>query len=423
VTSPHTQASQSDDTENQHSAKRVKISEPECSGKNRKRSDDFDPSETGESEWYASDSTEYKASDGSDCIDDSEPSSLPRAKRGKMASAKDDYCPQPKATKAKRKTKKVSDRILGPAESDLPSEEDQSVPTNEDNGTISEERAARNKKFARERAQRLLQIGELTQNEDLSPDEQRTTHQLLTRGCMPTIYKHWQLDFPTVPDAIFFSEKDKDPNLTDSNFVLEVDKGTEFDAISAFRDLLEICAKVKDFCMILKTSPHHYIRKTIRRYLSWAMRDARIRVHPNTTPVHILYCKKEYEKPKAAIDHVAAGLMKLADKWRSQLTASDDDKGVWPALIGIIVCGPALVLISLDTNPQSPSRSPGVKFLGQVDLTSPDSDIWSTLAVAIIIKHIQRTMIKLAMTYNHSFVAPILDESSFRAMDDHDPDL
>ncbi|KAJ5120646.1 uncharacterized protein N7515_010034 [Penicillium bovifimosum] len=425
VNSPHTQASIPDDmdTEDQYMANQVSNSVRGRPRNKRKRSNDIGPSETGESECDST-TTEYNAgSYSSDGIDDSEPSSLPRAKRGKRSSAKDDdYYAQPKTTKAKQRTRKLSDSIPHLGGADFPNGEDQSGSSDEEKDTIKAQRRARNKKFAREREQRLLQIGKLTKNDDLSPDEQRTAHQLLTRGTMPTIYKHWQLDFPTVADAVFFSGEDRDPRLTETHFVLETDKGTEFDAIIAFRDLLEICGRVKDCCNILKISPYECIVRTIRRYLTWAMRDARIRAHPNTTPVHIIYCKKEYETPKAAIDHVAAALAKLAEKWRSQLGAFHDNKGFWPVLIGIVVYGPGLVIIGLDTNPQPHCKSPGVRFLGQVDFMSSDSDIWSTLGVAIVIKHIQRTMIKLAMAYNHPFVAPILDEST-KAMDDHDPDL
>ncbi|KAJ5558522.1 hypothetical protein N7535_008737 [Penicillium sp. DV-2018c] len=423
VSSPHTQASMPDDTKHQRLAKRVRNPVRRRPRINRKRSDNADSSETGESE-YAS-TTEYRASDESYSShggDDSESSSSPQAKRGKRSAAKfDDYGPQPKTTNTKRIMRKLSESNLGPVGSEIPNEEDQSNSTDEDGDTIRRKRQARNRKFARERAQRLLQIGKLTPNDDLCPDEQRTAQQLATRGIMPTIYKHWQLDFPTVADPVFFSDEDKDLKLTEQNFVLQAYKGTEFDAITAFRDLLELCSRVKDCCNVMKTSPYHCIMRTIRRYLDWAMRDALIKVDRKTIPAHIIYCKRKNENAKSAIDHAAAELSGLAGKWRRQLGAFD--KGVWPALIGIVVCGPVLYIVGLDANPRPHSKAPGVKFLGQIDLKSTDSDIWSTLGVAIVIKHIQMTMVKLATAYNHPSVAQILDESSFKALDDHDPDL
>lgn len=296
-----------------------------------------------------------------------------------------------------------------PSDLDQESEEEYSIPKGERNELLNN--------LTRERAKRLLEAVELPQGHDLSPDEQRTAHQLLTRGCMPTIHRHWEKDFSTLPESLFFSGKDDDTKRTDSNFVLENDVGSEFYAIRAFQELLKICGNVRDYCNVLEACPSVYIKGSVQKYLRWALADAGIKAQPKTTPVHVIYCKRQDEASKAAFDKVNKRLLKLSKTWRSQLDTSQGGEGVWPALIGLVICGPVLSAITLDTNPQPQTSIPGIKFLGHFDLSDFDNDVWNTLAVAITVMHIKRTMKKLALAYNHPFVAPIFDEATMESPD------
>lgn len=363
-------------------------------------------------------SPEYKdsASDNSNDSDEYETLHLPIPKRAKKASlnpsVKKARSPHPKNKnkRARRKKRRNSDRSMSvPSDLDQDSEEEYSIPRGERNELLNN--------LTRERAKRLLEAVELPQGHDLSPDEQRTAHQLLTRGCMPTIHRHWEKDFSTLPESLFFSGKDDDTQHTDSNFVLENDIGSEFYAIRAFQELLKICGNVRDYCNVIETCPSVYIKRSVQKYLRWALADAGIKVQPNTTPVHVIYCKKQDQASKDAFEKVNQRLFKLADTWRSQLGTSQGGEGVWPALIGLVICGPVLSAITLDTNPQPQTTMPGIKFLGHFDLSDFDNDVWNTLAVAIIVMHIKRTVKKLALAYTHSFVAPIFDEATMESPD------
>ncbi|CAG8909209.1 unnamed protein product [Penicillium egyptiacum] len=420
VTSAEKRAFFPNGTEHQHPAKRVKP-EPEGSATKRKRSEDTNAS--GDDEWDSDPPTspEYKissASDGDDS-DTSEAPSSPCVKRVKKAAphppVKNGRSLKPKAKRTRKKKKKTwdSDRSMSePSDLDYESDEEFFVPTGERDELL-------NNKLTRERAKRLLDAVELPQGHDLSPDVQQTAHQLLTRGCMPTLHRHWEKDFSTLPESLFFSGKDDETQRKESNFVLENDKGSEFYAIRAFQELLKICGNVRDYCNILDICPGIYIKKSIEKYLRWALTDAGVRVHPDTPPVHVIYCKHQDEEPKEAFSKVAKAFENLLNTWQSQLAAPHYGEEAWPALIGFVLCGPVLSVICLDTNPHPQTQTQGIKFLGHFDLSDFDHDVWNTLAIAILVMHIKRTVTKLAKAYGHRFVASIFDNPN---MGSPDPD-
>ncbi|CAI7664881.1 unnamed protein product [Penicillium glandicola] len=416
VTLTPKRSSLGDDTEPKYPAKRVKL-ESESPTTDHKHPEDTDISEDEKWESDPPTSPEYKIASGSDG-DDSDTSdypSSPCAKRVKRASlypsAKNHRSLKPKSKKARKKKTSDSDRSMSePSDLDYESEEEYFVPTGERDDLL-------NNKLTRERAKRLLDAVELPQGHDLSPDEQRTAHQLLTRGCMPTIHRHWEKDFSTLPESLFFSGKDDETERNESNFILENDKCSEFYAIRAFQDLLKICGNVRDYCNILEIGPGIYIKKSIEKYLRWALNDASVRVQPDTAPVHVIYCKHQDEMSKKAFDKVARALEKLSNTWQSQIAAHHGGKEAWPALIGLVLCGPVLSAISLDTNPHPQTITKGIKFLGHFDLSDFDNDVWNTLAIAIIVMHIKRTVTKLAKAYDKRFVTSIFDGPAMSSLD------
>jgi hypothetical protein len=416
VTTAQKRAFFPNNTEPEHLVKRVKL-EPEHSATERKRSVDTNVSEDNKWDSDPPTSPEYKISDGDDSDTSDSPSS-PCAKRAKRAalhpSAKDDRSLNSKVRKKRKKKTADSDWSMSESSDlDYESEEEYVIRAGEQDDELL------NNKLTRERAKRLLDAVELPQGHDLSPDEQRTAHQLLTRGCMPTIHRHWEKDFSTLPESLFFSGKDDETQRNESHFVLENDKCSEFYAIRAFQEILKICGNVRDYCNILDIGPGIYIKRSIEKYLRWALSDAGVRVQPDTPPVHTIYCQNQDEEPKEAFSKVARALEKLSNTWQSLLATPDDNEAAWPALMGLVLCGPVLSVISLDTNPHPQTLTQGIKFLGHFDLSDFDNDVWNTLAVAIIVMHIKRTVTKLAKAYDHKFVASIFDGP---AMSSPDPD-
>jgi hypothetical protein len=135
--------------------------------------------------------------------------------------------------------------------------------------------------------------------------------------------------------------------------------------------------------------------------------------------VHVIYCKHQDEEPKEAFNKVAKALEGLLNTWQGQLAVPHDGEEGWPALMGFVLCGPVLSVICLDTNPHPQTLTQGIKFLGHFDLSDFDQDVWNTLAIAILVMHIKRTVAKLAKAYGHRFVASLIDNP---AMGSPDPD-
>ncbi|KAJ5496779.1 hypothetical protein N7463_008766 [Penicillium fimorum] len=395
ATSAQKRAFLADDTEPRHPDKRVKF-EPEDCVTYGEQPEETDFSEDEDWDSDPPTSPEYKIYSASDDSDSSSSLCVQRVKRASLGPS------------AKNGRQSMSE----PSDLDYESEEEYFVPRGEREDILKN-------RLTREMAKRLLDAVELPQGHDLSPDEQRTAHQLLTRGCMPTIHRHWEKDFSTLPESLFFSGVDDKTKLNEFNFVLGNDKCSEFYAIRAFQELLKICGNVRDYCNILDISPEIYIKKSMEKYLRWALSDAGVRVKPDTAPVHIIYCKRDDEISKEAFDKVATALKKLSDTWQSQLAAPHNGEKSWPALIGLVLCGPVLSAISLDTNPHPQTLTHGLKFLGHFDLADFDNDVWNTLAVAILVMHIERTVAKLAKVYGDKFVALTFDDL---AIDSLDPD-
>ncbi|KAJ5952188.1 uncharacterized protein N7479_010601 [Penicillium vulpinum] len=413
ATSAQKRAFLTDDTEPQYPAKRVKVELDEyLEDTNVSEDDNWDSDPPTSPEYKISSTSDSDVSDfpSSPCVRRVKKASLHSSvKNGRSLKTKG------KARKARKRKWSDSDRSMSePSDLDYESEEEYFIPRGERDDELL------NTNLTRERAKRLLEAMELPQGHDLSPDEQRTAHQLLTRGCMPAIHRHWEKDFSTLPESLFFSGKDDETELKESNFVLGNDKCSEFYAIRAFQETLKICGNVRDYCNILEISPEIYIKKSVEKYLRWALSDAGVRVQPDTPPVHVIYCKNQDEMSKEAFSKVATALQKLSDTWQSQLTAPHDGEKVWPALIGLVLCGPVLSAISLDTNPNPQTLTRGIKFLGHFDLADFDSDVWNTLAVAIIVMHIRRTVNKLGKAYGNKFVASVFDDP---AMSSSDADL
>lgn len=80
--------------------------------------------------------------------------------------------------------------------------------------------------------------------------------------------------------------------------------------------------------------------------------------------------------------------------------------------MGYVVCGPVLSVVTLDSNPNPQAETPGMRLLGQFDLSDANTDVWNTLALAISVMHIKRTMTKLAKTYNRPFAPSIVKDAS-----------
>lgn len=177
-------------------------------------------------------------------------------------------------------------------------------------------------------------------------------------------------------------------------------------------------------CNILRTRPEDRIRRAIKKYVHWAMRDADIHDKPGTIPVYTIRAQKEGESVVSAVSKLNNRLGKLAKRYHDALGMSlrstsprkvktagaqikqelDTNMRItsrrnFPLLVGFVICGPIVAILTLDTDPLSPKgwgEGTGSKFISQFDVGERGQDVWTSLALAITIMHIRKTVIQLA---------------------------
>lgn len=154
------------------------------------------------------------------------------------------------------------------------------------------------------------------------------------------------------------------------------------------------------------------------------MRDADIHEKPGTIPVYTIHSQKEGESVVSAVSKLNNRLGKLAKRYHNTLGMSprrtsqhkikkagaqikqefDTDLRItsrcnFPLLVGFVICGPIVAILTLNTDPLSPKgwgEGTGSKFISQFDVGERGQDVWTSLALAITIMHIRKTMIQLA---------------------------
>lgn len=267
--------------------------------------------------------------------------------------------------------------------------------------------------LTREKARHLAQEVTIPEDSDLGNEEERLFLDLATRGCKPLMSGHWQKDFSTLPESLFATGGSNDSD--NGQLIFETLRGSDFGAIRALQELLKIGGHVRD-CKFLPARPQMVIQKAIQKYLRWAVNDAGLRTGPTTIPVHTVYAQKPGESTLSAVTRLTKKLETLARRHQASLGSSG--ASYWPTLIGFVLCGPIVALVSLDTDPHSTAWTEDikvkVKYLGQFDLSEEEQDVWNSMVVAISVIHIRNIMERLAKSYSGSCVphfASLGDES------------
>lgn len=210
---------------------------------------------------------------------------------------------------------------------------------------------------------------------------------------------NWRKDFPTLPESLFATTGVRYSD--DGELVFEALQGSDFGATRALQELLKIGGHVRD-CKVLPVRPQVVIQKAIQKYLRWAVNDAGLRTGPATIPVHAVYAQRSGESTLSAVTRLTKKLETLARRYHATLGGADATYR--PTLLGFVICGPIVALVSLDTDPRSAAWTEDievkVKYLGQFDLSEEEQDVWNSIAVAISVVHVRNTMIRLAKDYS-----------------------
>lgn len=259
--------------------------------------------------------------------------------------------------------------------------------------------------LSREKAKRMAQAIKVPQDTKMGNEQKSLYLDLATRGCYPVLPSSWKMDFATLPESLFPTG---DEQVDESNFLFAIQKASESYAISALHEILRVPGLVRD-CRFLTIHPQEVIKKAIRRYLRWAVTDAGVKKTPKTKVVHTIVTQRLLENRKKeetinVVKRVLKRLKKLAEEQQEMYQVTPDP--YWPTLVGFCLCGPIVTILSMDTDPDSATWKEDnigchAKYMGQFDMSEDDQDVWNSLALAIAVIHIRRTMTRLADHYPH----------------------
>ncbi|UDD58262.1 hypothetical protein AFCA_005723 [Aspergillus flavus] len=256
-------------------------------------------------------------------------------------------------------------------------------------------------------------------------EEKDLFFRLAMRGFEPLIPEQWRSDFPTLPYTLFSDAEG------DSRPVIHTFKSSKTYAIRSLAALFSLGGRVRD-CRILKKGPEILIKTTISQYFRWALRDTDIHINRDAIPVHVIYAKKKGETTLDAVKKLNLHLQLLASRHREALSAAapDGDHGsinlqlnekddgysapsrFYPLLIGFIICGPIIAILTLGTDLSSTTDDTDSKYICQFDLEDAGHDVWNSLAVAITVMKIRETMMQLVDIGSAGFVRHPLDTES-----------
>ena len=168
------------------------------------------------------------------------------------------------------------------------------------------------------------------------------------------------------------------------------------------------------------------IKQAIKKYIKWALRDAGIQSNPGAIPTYTIYAQEEGEPVVAAVSKLNRCLGTLCKRYQeaqgglsptklrqsrnlssstrvkqeTEDSISESFAPYFPLLVGFVICGPIVAILTLGTDPLSPKdlsdRDIGSKFISQFDVGEYGQDVWTSLAVAITTMHIRQTMVRLA---------------------------
>ncbi|PTU25472.1 hypothetical protein P175DRAFT_0498580 [Aspergillus ochraceoroseus IBT 24754] len=213
------------------------------------------------------------------------------------------------------------------------------------------------------------------------------------RGFEPLAPKHWQFDFPTLPDSLFSTSENK------SAPIIKTSRSTTFYAIKSLACLFSLSGRVRD-CSILEKRPEALIKQTIEQYIRWALYDADLSIDRGSIPVHVIYAQKKNEPTLNALTRLNNRLQKLALRHHLALKETPNIGAPLsdrlPLLIGFVICGPIVAIMTFDPDPQQLDESTDGRFMSQFDLSERGQDVWNSLAIAIAVIHVRNTMIRLS---------------------------
>lgn len=182
-------------------------------------------------------------------------------------------------------------------------------------------------------------------------------------------------------------------------------------AIKSLAHLFSLSGRVRD-CSIVEKRPETLIKQTIRKYIRWALYDVNLEISPISIPIHAIHAQRGKESVRQALERLNKRLKKLAVRHQTALEEASQDQSTTtemkqieaPLLIGFLICGPVVALMTYDLDLAKDDEDVDGKFFSQFDFAERGQDVWNSLSIAIVVMHIRNTMVRLAENSYGGFV-------------------
>ncbi|KAK5714707.1 hypothetical protein LTR17_017097 [Elasticomyces elasticus] len=240
-----------------------------------------------------------------------------------------------------------------------------------------------------EASSRGVSTGEL-RAEGWSDDHITLMQRLALRGFEALLPDYWKYDFPYLPDVLFQRGNDEERTFASSV------RQDHIRGIKAIIKLFEMGGRIRDRLIIRDNlTPELQARRIVQEYIKWTDRDADLDIR---TAIPII----AIEAPvfKTSNDIIEANTLRkmkrLYSRYREAFSAhpsienspsSDSTSNLLsqpvPQIYGLIASRTLVVLVAY--RPDTPEQQ--VRTVMIFDFKDKDYDVWSSLALAIILCH------------------------------------
>lgn len=228
-------------------------------------------------------------------------------------------------------------------------------------------------------AQTLTELSE----EGFTPQEAALFLRIRNRSLEPLMPAHWQVDFSTMPDNLFFP--------ADENVVGHIDSITlegTFVATSAFQALVGLGTVVRGK-IESKRDPEERVCASLKKYIQWSVEDVRtnLKDRPEINPRVVVvgsngkgpvHCETRMQKKLGSL---AKEVHQEFDHLSSLSISPPPNAST--TVYGLAVSGCVVALVTLDTNLKGEDATPRTMII--LDFSDITLDFWNAVAVALLV--------------------------------------
>ncbi|KAH6614301.1 hypothetical protein C7974DRAFT_444324 [Boeremia exigua] len=213
------------------------------------------------------------------------------------------------------------------------------------------------------------------------------------RGYEPLMPIEWVDDLTSLPADLFTERLDKP--------FIKPTMGSHYHAQLALTSLLELGSHVRDAVLTHapRRQPQYHIKRALRRYTSWAMKDSRLTPHWRTLPLFTTVTVNKHTPSTTLESLTLAKLATLHARWQSALTPQASFSSTHsaaleaPTLYAVSASHTIMALVSYV--PASRDAGAGLRLIALFDFGKEGFDVWNALAAAIFVVHCRNRMMEL----------------------------